>query len=83
MSAVANAWFAFIRALEDARDLQERGANPTEFTELLRHARELLDILEEEVAAQSIVIPHATRGVLTHLRRRLEVLEHDVKPTWH
>ena len=40
MSTTANAWVAFIRALEDARDMQHRGAEAHTIADLLRHARD-------------------------------------------
>ena len=70
-------------AIEEARDVQERGAGANELSELLRHARELLDIIESEIADQAVSIPSDARAVLTQLRGRLESLERDVKPTRH
>ena len=72
-----------MRALEEARDLQERGPSADELSELLRHARELLDIIEAESAEQAITMPSDARAVLAQLRGRLEALERDVMPTRH
>jgi hypothetical protein len=84
MSTIAAAWDAFMRAPEEVRDLQERGGtSANEPTELLRHARELLDIIEAESAEQSISIPSDARAVLAQLRGRLQSLEKDVLPTTH
>jgi hypothetical protein len=83
MSTIAAAWYAFMRALDEARDLQERGASANELSELLRHARELLDIIDGEVAEQAITMPSDARAVLAQLRGRLESLERDVMPTKH
>jgi hypothetical protein len=83
MNTIERAWAAFMAAIDEARGLHESGANPTEFAELLRHARELLDILEEEAAAQSIAIPADAHAVLDQLRSRLAVLEKDVAASWH
>jgi hypothetical protein len=84
MSTVANAWVAFIRALEDARDMQHRGADAHTIADLLRHARELLDIIDDEIAEGT---PPQTvadaRAVLAQLRGRLESLEQDVMPIRH
>ena len=49
----------------------------------VRHARELLDIIEDEIAAHQIDIPGTTGGVLAQLRGRLHSLEKDVMPTRH
>jgi len=70
-------------AIDDACHLHECGADPAEFADLLRHARDLLDILEEEAAAQSIPIPADAHAVLDQLRTRLAVLEKDVAASWH
>ena len=83
MSAIANAWDAFMRQLDEARDLHERGASANDLSELLRHARELLDIIEAEAAEQAIVIQSDARAALARLRGRLESLELDVMPTMH
>ena len=83
MSTLAHAWGAFMRTLEDARDLQERGADAYAFIDLLRHARDLLDIIEEETAAGSIKTVNEARAVLAQLRGRLKSLEHDVMPIRH
>jgi hypothetical protein len=83
MNKIERTWFAFMAAIDEARDLHQRGAGASELADLLRHARELLDIIETEVAAQSIAIPDNARGVLARLRGRLTYLEQDVMPTRH
>ena len=83
MNTVANAWVAFIHALEDARDLQHRGADAYAIADLLRHARELLDIIDEEIADGTPQTVADARAVLAQLRGRLESLEQDVMPIWH
>ena len=50
MMQTPNALVAFIRALEDARDLQHRGADAHTIADLLRRARELLDVIDDEIA---------------------------------
>lgn len=83
MSAASNAWVAFIHALEDARDLQHRGADAHTIADLLRHARALLDVIDDEIAdgtPQTVADAHA---VLAQLRGRLESLEQDVMPIRH
>jgi BMFP domain-containing protein YqiC len=83
MSTVSNAWVAFIHALEEARDLQHRGADAHTLADLLRHARERLDIIDDEIADGTPQIVADARAVLAQLRGRLESLEQDVMPTMH
>ena len=83
MSAIEHAWCAFMAAVDEARDLHQCGAGASELADLMRHARELLDIIETEVAAQSITIPTDAREVLAWLRDRLANLEKEVMPTRH
>ena len=72
-----------MRALEDARDLQARGGDASTLIDMLRHARALLEIIEEETAGGSIKTANEARAVLAQLRGRLDTLEKDVMPTRH
>ena len=83
MSTVANAWVAFIRALEDARDMQQRGAEAHPIADLLCHARELLDVIDDEIVDGTPQTVADARAVLAELRGRLESLEQDVMPIRH
>jgi hypothetical protein len=83
MSTVANAWAAFILALEEARDLHHRGADAHTIADLLQHARELLDIIDDEIADGTPQTVADARAVLAQLRGRLESLEQDVMPIRH
>jgi hypothetical protein len=83
MSPVSDAWIAFIRALAEARDLHHRGADAHTITDLLRHARELLDIIDDEIADGTPQTVADARAVLAQLRGRLESLQQDVMPTRH
>jgi hypothetical protein len=83
MSTLARAWDAFMRAIEEARALTISGAEPPVIAEVVRHARELLEIIEAEIAAHPIAIPGAAGAVLMRLRGRLQSLEKDVMPTRH
>jgi BMFP domain-containing protein YqiC len=51
--------------------------------DLLRHARELLDIIDDEIADVCGVPLADARAVLAQLRGRLESLEQDVMPIRH
>jgi hypothetical protein len=83
MSPVTDAWTAFIRALAEARDLHDRGADAHTIADLLRHARDLLDIIDDEIADGTPQTVADARAVLAHLRGRLESLQQDVMPTKH
>ena len=80
VNTVALAWDAFMRALAETSELRRSGANAGTVAELLRHARELLDIIEDEIASGLSATADDARTVLA-LRRRLESLEHDLMPT--
>jgi hypothetical protein len=83
MSTVALAWDAFIRALAETSEVHRSGAGAGIVADLLRHARELLDIIEDEIANGSSATVGDARTVLAQLRKRLESLEQDVMPTRH
>ena len=83
MSTVADAWDAFMLALEEAQDLHHRGAEADTIADLLRHAREPLDIIDEEIADGTQQTVADARAVLAQLCGRLESLEQDVMPTRH
>ena len=80
VSTVALAWDAFMRALAETSELRRSGANVGTVAELLRHARELLDIIEDEIANGLSATADDARTVLA-LRRRLESLEQDLIAT--
>jgi len=50
MNTVARAWQAAMDALHEARTLAERGGELEAIRELLRHAREMIDVIEAEFA---------------------------------
>lgn len=52
MSTIARAWDALMRALAEASELHRGGADANSIAELLQHARELLDIIDDEVRGQ-------------------------------
>ena len=79
MSTLARAWDAFTQAIEDARVLTASGAEPHAIADLVRYARDLLDIIDVEIAADPIAIPGRAGTVLAQLRGRLQSLEMDVR----
>lgn len=83
MSTIEKAWTAFMAAIAEARDLHDRGGSDLEIADLLRHAHELIEIIEDEIAITPIAIPGAAGAVLAQLRGRLKLLERDVTPTRH
>ncbi len=83
MSTVADAWDAFMRALAETSELHRRGADARTIADLLRHARELLDIIDEEIADGTPQTVADARAVLAQLRGRLASLEQDVMPIRH
>ena len=59
MSTLARAWEEIrCAAIEEARALNERGAEPNAIAALVRYARELLDIIAEEIIGE----PSSTVG---------------------
>ena len=83
MNTVADAWDAFMRALAEMSDLHQRGTGAHTIADLLRHARDLLDIIDDEIADGTPQAVADARAVLAQLRGRLESLEHDVMPIRH
>jgi hypothetical protein len=49
MNTVTRAWQAALSALEEARDLHERRGDAETVRDLLRHAREMIDVIEAEL----------------------------------
>jgi hypothetical protein len=83
MSTIARAWDAFMRTLAEASELHRGGANENNIAELLQHERELLDIIQQEMADHAVTLPGDACTVLAQLRGRLESLGRDVKPIRH
>ena len=83
MSTLASAWEEFMRTIEEARALNQCGADTRTIAELVRYARELLDIIADEIIDEPSSGMADARAVLAQLRGRLESLERDVTPTRH
>jgi hypothetical protein len=83
MSTIARAWDAFIQALDEAQQLRAKNADVGRIFDLVRHARELLDIIEQELALESVDLPGDARVGLAQLRQRVQSLEQDVVPARH
>jgi hypothetical protein len=75
VSTIANAWKAFLAAIAEVMSLQASGGDPAAIQDLLQHARELLDIIEDEIAAGGQDVPEEARAGLQQLRARLVAVE--------
>ena len=51
------------------------GAAPAILMDLLQHARELLDIIDDEMAPNAVQVSDEIRTGLAYMRSRLELLE--------
>lgn len=56
MTALEGAWQAFLAAVTEARELHASGAGAEVLQGMLRHARELLAVLDDELAANHPLI---------------------------
>ena len=73
---LANVSSALLGALHEAQHMVEAGERGEPLADVVRHARELHEILAEEVAAAGRSIgKHAARA-LTEMGERLRSLEH-------
>ena len=52
MTTILMAWAAFLQAIDEAKELHASGAGGAAIADLLQHARELLDIIDDEVRGQ-------------------------------
>lgn len=76
MNTVTRAWQAAMNALREARDLYERGGNAETVQDLMRHAREMIDVIEAELAEGRVemIDPDIARMAAAELRKRVEAL---------
>jgi hypothetical protein len=82
-SSLGVAWDDFTREIEDIRALSECGAKRPVLDEPMRHARELLNVIEREIAYTRVVTAAGISESLARLRDRLQSLEPDVMPARH
>jgi len=78
MSTLARAWDAFMKAIHEARAWTVTGAQPDAIVDLTRYAREMLGILESDIANHRSMTVSGAHEVLAQLRNRLTVLEREV-----
>jgi hypothetical protein len=83
MSILESCSSAVMRALAEASELHQRKATPSKIAAVLHHAREVLQILEDRIARQSVEFSADVGADLAQLRGRLQSLEKDVMPTRH
>jgi len=74
MNTVARAWQAAMLALAEARELHARGGDIETVRDLLRHARELIEIIEEEInpEREKFPDPDVVRMAAAELRQRVD-----------
>jgi hypothetical protein len=74
MNTVTRAWQAAMSALKEARKLAERGGDIKTMCDLLRHAREMIDVIEAEFSAGQAIAadPDVIRMVADQLRARVD-----------
>jgi hypothetical protein len=83
MSTLAMAWEAFISALAEARALHRSGASVTDLVELMRHADELLDIIDEELSMQPWTVPAVQQATLNGLRAEVQSVRRGMASNLH
>ena len=72
------AWEAFLAAVAEAQALHASGADVAKVQDLLQHARELLDIVADEISLNGVSLPEWARGGLEDLRERLINVESEL-----
>jgi hypothetical protein len=74
MNTVARAWQAALTALKEARDLHERRGDAKAVRDLLRHAREMIEIIEDEINSEreKFPDPDIVRMAAAELRKRVD-----------
>ena len=74
MNTVARAWQAAITGLKEARDLHESGGDAETVRDLLGHAREMIEIIEEEINSERerFPDPDVVRMAAAELRKRVD-----------
>jgi hypothetical protein len=82
MNTVARAWQGAMLALTDARKSHARGDDPETVFELLRHARELIEIIEDEInqERETFPDPDVVRMAAAELRKRADAVAATLVP---
>jgi hypothetical protein len=77
-TSLGTAWDDFARGIEVARALSERGAKTVVIDESMRYVRQLLTVVEREIANSRSVTASGARETLAGLRDRLRSLENNL-----
>jgi hypothetical protein len=77
---LANVSSACVDALKEAQEMAETGDLGPDLIDLVRHARELHDIMVEELGNASRVTGEYAGGLLLEFGEKISVLEQQVLP---
>ena len=80
-TTIAMAWQTFLSAIEEAKELNASGASSTVVADLLQHARELLDIIDDEISLNGLEIAGDVRDGLAQMREHLATVERSLVTT--
>jgi thiaminase len=80
---LANVSSACMDALREAQDMAEAGETGAELADVVRHARELYDIIAEELGDVSRATGEYAGGVLLEFDERIKELERLVRAKSH
>ena len=74
LNTISRAWHAAMTALREAQELYEHHGNVDTLHDLLRHAREMIDVIEAELAEgrAEVIDPDVARMAAAELRKRVE-----------
>ena len=78
MTTIARAWEAFQAAVAEALALHGSKGSVAEIHDLLQHAKELLDIIADEMALTGANLPEWARDGFDHLQERLIAVESEL-----
>ncbi|HXX82882.1 MAG TPA: hypothetical protein VEN29_02745 [Casimicrobiaceae bacterium] len=74
-ATLARVWIAFLQAIAEAQELQEKGTEGSILADLLQHARELLEIIRDEIFIANGAMPKTAQDALNELQHRVASLE--------
>ena len=82
MSDIARAWQSALHALNEARDLWTAGGDAGQVRELLRHARDMTDVIDAELLEEPVKRgdSDAIRMAAAALRTRVQVAMDSLAP---
>ena len=80
-TTIAMAWQTFLSAIDEAKELNASGASSAVVADLLQHARELLDIIDDEMRLNGLETPDDVRDGLAQMRTHLATVERSLVTT--